>query len=85
MGNTRSFGIFHEYTGTPTLEFSYAGALVGQQTPGIFRQAGVFVQVDKEIPLVVTGGNGMRNFVPDPPTPGVHGGVGQVDAVAGMG
>ena len=78
-------GVLHEHPGTPALELADAGVLVGKQAPCIFAQAGVFVQVDKEIPLVVSRGIGVRNFISNPSAPGVHGGVGQVDAVAGVG
>lgn len=35
--------------------------------------------------MVVSRSNGMRYLVPDPPAPGVHGGVGQVYAIARVG
>ena len=65
------FRIFHEHAGAPALEFADAGVLVGQQASGIFGQARIFVQVDKKITLIISRGNGMRDFVPDTPASGV--------------
>ena len=80
----RSFS-FYEYAGFPAFELANTCILISQQASGVLSQAGFFVQVNKEIPLVISRGDGMRDFISDPPAPGIHGGIGQVDAVARVG
>ncbi len=69
----------------PTLELANTSILVGQQTPGVFGQFRAFVQVNKKIPLIISRGDRVRDFISNPAAPGVHGGIGQIDAVARVG
>ena len=80
----RSFS-FYEYAGFPAFELANTCILISQQASGVLGQAGFFVQVDKEVPLIVSRGDGMRDFISNPAAPGVHGGVGKVDAVTRVG
>ena len=53
---------------------SRKGARISQQAPGILRQFRVFVQVDKKVLLIISRGDRVRDFISDPPAPGIHGG-----------